>query len=315
MPQYNISKLNFHEVDLPQSTKGMEADVSITVRNRYPLTFTIPPLGFDILVPGCTAGEPYILLANATTEEAPVVAKQEVNATVHGVIRRLDASLTAICPDRGTSPLDALLGNYIHGVDTTIFVRGADAPSSNTPHWISNLIKDVVLPLPFPGHTFDNLMRDFSLENVHLDLPSPIADPDSPAGRPKISATVKALVNLPKEMNFPIDVGRVRASADVFYHNKKLGILDLHKWQNANSTRIEPHDDEDAGLAVESIVRKAPLEITDDDVFSKVVQDLLFGGSSIVLGVTADVDIETETALGKFVIRNIPAEGKVPIKR
>ena len=315
MPRYNITKLNFHEVKLPGPVRAMEADVAVTVNNDYPLTFTVPPLGFDILVPGCSAAGPYILLANATTEETKIVSKQEVNATVHGIIRQLNASLTAVCPDRGTSPLDALLGDYINGVQTTIFVRGADAPSTDTPRWISDLMKDVIVPLPFLGHTFDNLIRDFSMDNVHLDLPNPLADPDSPAGRPKISATVKALVNLPKEMNFPIEVGRVRADADVFYHKKKLGVLDLHKWQKSNSTRIEAHDDVQAGLAVESVVKKAPLEITDDDVFSQVVQDMLFGGKSIVLDVKADVDIEMEIALGKFVVRKIPAEGKVPIKR
>ncbi|MCJ1475236.1 hypothetical protein MMC13_003898 [Lambiella insularis] len=314
IPQYNITKLNFHEVELSDSERGMAADVSLTVYNEYPITFTVPPLAFDILVPGCASDGDFILLANATTGEIRVTPKQELNLAVSGIIRQLPDTLTTVCPGLHTSPLDSLLGDYIHGIDTKIFVRGADRPVGDTPSWVSELIKSVIVPLPFPGHPFDNLMRDFSMANVHLGLPDPFADPDSPEAQPQISATVKALVNLPREMNFPVSISHVRANAEVFYHDKKLGNLDLHKWQKASSTRIEAHGQEQAGLAVESIVEKAPLNITDDDVFSDVVQALLFGGKNVVLGVTADVDVESETALGKFVIREIPAEGGVPIK-
>ena len=293
----------------------MAADVSITMKNDYPITFAVPPLGFDILVPGCAPESDYIVIANATTGKIQVFPNQDLNVTVSGIIHQLPDTLTTVCPDKKTSPLDILLGDYIHGVDSTIFVRGADTPVGDTPSWISELIKSVIVPLPFPGHPFDNLMRDFSMKNVHLSLPDPFAEPGSPEAQPQISATVEALVNLPKEMNFPVSISHVRADAEVFYHGRKLGVLDLHKWQEANSTQVEPQGDGQPGLLVESIVDKAPLDITDGDVFSDVVQALLFGGQNVVLGVKANVDVETETVLGKFVIREIPAQGKVPIKR
>jgi hypothetical protein len=117
-------------------------------------------------------------------------------------------------------------------------------------------------------------------------------------------------------MNFNISVGRVRADADVFYKGKKLGKLDLHKWQKANSTRLAPESDDDGpSLLVQSNINDAPLDITDDDVFTDVVQALLFGSKSVFLSIKALVDVETETALGAFAIRKIPAEGQVPVKR
>ena len=315
MPKYDITKLNFHEVELPGSEKGMAADVSLTLANQYPLTFTIPRLGFDILVPNCSPELPYILFANATTDDIQVSPRKDIKVSVSGIVRELPEVLTTVCPNTKTSPLDTLLGQYISGLETTVFVRGADAPSSDTPSWISDLIKSVVVPLPFPGRSFDGLIRDFSLDKVHLGLPDPFAEPNSPEGQPRISAVVKAEVNLPEEMNFPISVSRVRADATVYYHNKKLGLLDLHQWQAANSTRIEAHGDEQAGLAVESVVKDAPLQITDDDLFAELVQALVFSGKRLTLGVKTKVDVETETALGKFIVRDLPAEGKVPIKR
>ena len=315
IPQYNITKLNFHEVELPGIQKAMAADVSLTLTNEYPVAFTIPPLGFDILVSNCLPDQPYILLADATTTETTVEPRSDVRLDVSGIVRNLPETLTTICPNTHSSPLDSLLGSYIHGEETTIFVRGSNAPSPDTPDWIAEITKSIIIPVPFPGHTFDKLIREFSLTNVHFGLPNPLAEPDTPEAQASISAVVKAMIGLPDEMNFPIDVSRVRADADVFYKKKKLGFLDLKKWQTANSTKVEAHDDEKAGLAVEAIIKDAPLEITDENVFTEVVRALIFGGKGIVLGIKANVDVETETALGKFVIRDVPAEGKVFVKR
>ena len=293
----------------------MAADVSLALSNEYPVKFTVPPLGFDILVQGCSPDQPYLRLADATTEEIQVEPKKDVEVQVGGFLKKLPETLLATCPLTRKSPLDALLGEYIRGDETTVYVRGSKSPIGDTPDWVTALIQSVTVPVPFPGKSFDNLIRNFSLADVHFTLPDPFAAPETPEASPRISATVKALVGLPKEMNFPIDISRVRADADVFYHKKKLGRLDLNKWQKANTTRIEAHDDVEAGLAVESVVKKAPLKITNDDVFADVVQDLIFGGKPVVLGVKADVDVETKTALGKFVVREIPAEGKVFVKR
>ncbi|KAK5009489.1 hypothetical protein LTR60_005187, partial [Cryomyces antarcticus] len=290
----------------------MAADVALRVGNKYPLDFTVPPLGFNILVDGCASSDPYIMLADATTGDVHIEPKEDLYLNVSGIVRGLPEALTQACPGSQESPLDALLGEYIHGNDTTIYVRGSDSPSPDTPKWITDLISGITVPVPFPGHTFDHLIRNFTLANVHFGLPDPFAKPGSPEAQPQISAKIKALVALPEEMNFNIDVGRVRADADVYYHGKKLGYLDLREWQRANSTRADV--DGLPGLAVEAAIRKAPLQVTDDDIFSEVVQALVFGGKMVYLTVKAGVDVEMKTALGEFAVRKIPAEGVVPVK-
>ena len=308
--------MNFHEVETPAIGKAMAADVSLTlVNDYYPVTFDVPPLAFDILVQGCFPTEPYILLAEATSDDIQVRPKKDVTVDVGGIVRRLPDTLTQICPQSLKSPIDVLLGNYMSGKEATIYVRGSDAPSPATPEWIAELMKSVTVPLPFPGHTFDSLIRNFSLADVHFGLPSPFAEPDSPEAQPSVSAVVKALVGLPEEINFPIDVSQVRADAEIFYEKRKLGELDLREWQKANSTLVEAHGQSPGGLAVESIVKDAPLKITNNEVFADLVQALVFGGKALILGIKASVDVETETALGKFVVRDIPAEGKVFVRR
>lgn len=314
IPKYQIGHLGFSE-DEENGEKGMLANVSLSLKNDYPVDFEIPKFRFDILIPGCSADDQYLVLADATTAQAQVRPKTDVDVEVLGFVRELPETLITACPDTHTSPIDRLLGTYIEGKETLIYVRGSNSPSPRTPKWITDLMKDVVVPLPFPGHEFKDLIRNFTLAKVHFGLPDPFAQPDSPKSKPRISAVVKALVGLPDEIRFPIDVVQVRADSDVYYKDKKLGELDLSKWQHANSTRTMIPDEEKEGLLLQSIVKEAPLNITDDDVFSAVVQDLLFGGKPVILGVQAKVDVETETVLGKFVIRNIPAKGKINVKR
>ncbi|KAL3427683.1 hypothetical protein PVAG01_01192 [Phlyctema vagabunda] len=317
VPAYNITRLNFREVPITTGgRRGMAADVSITLFNDYPVKLTIPPLGFDILVPNCGPNDDYIHLADATTGTLNVEPKSLVKVDVGGIVRELPKTLLKICPHSHSSPLDLLLDDYIHGNDTTIFVRGSNAPSPDTPQWISQLISSVTVPVPFPGHTFDQLIKNFSLTDTDFSLPSPWADPDSDESKPRISANIQVLTALPKEMNFDLNVTRVRATSDVFYKGKKFGELNLKKWQKAASKRVPPEDDDGASLLIESHIKNAPLDVTDDNVFTDVLQALLFGsdGKKISLKIAALVDVEVSTVLGEFIIKELPAEGAIPVK-
>ena len=292
----------------------MAADVSLSLVNSYPIKLTIPPLGFDILVPSCGVDDPYIRLADATTGVINVEPNSDVTVDVEGIVRELPKRLVQTCPHNDSSPLDLLLGQYIHGHDTTIFVRGSNAPDGDTPEWISKFVSSLTVPVPFPGHTFDKLIKNFTLANAKFNLPSPFPQPGSDEDNPRISGDIIVTAGLPKEMNFEINVTRVQARADVFFKGDKLGVLNLKKWQEANSTRIDPENGEGALLKIESRMQDVPLVITDDDVFTDVLQAYLFG-SKLKLKVEGLVDVEVSTVLGKFIIKDMPAEGAIPIKR
>ena len=293
----------------------MAADVSIQAFNEYPVSLDIPQLGFEILVPGCGPNEPSIHVAAARTNPVAVRPRAEVVVQARGLIEELSDSLTQACPNTDSSPLDLFFEKYLGNETTTVLVRGQKQPGADTPRWLEEILSSITVPVPFPGRSFDNLIRSFSLNDVHFTLPDPMADPDGPDANPKVSGTILVLAKLPSEMNFSLDVKAVKATANVFYRGDKLGELILDKWQKAESTQIPADDDHEAGLEIQSRIEDAPLNVTDPDVLSDVIQALLFGGEKIILDVDALVDVKVQTVLGNLVVKSVPAEGKIPLKR
>ncbi|PYH77195.1 hypothetical protein BO82DRAFT_345406 [Aspergillus uvarum CBS 121591] len=313
VPTVNVTNLNVRDADTPGDEGAMVVDASVAAMIQSPFSFSIPPLGFTVLVPNCSPGDPYITVAGAMTEEFPVTPGKPTLVNASALIRGLSDDLTKNCPGEKSSPLDLLVKSYVHGLGTTVYVRGADAPSLDTPDWIVDVLKSVTVPFQFTGHTLDNLVRNFTMSDVHFSLPDPLAEPDSPESRPTVSALVKVLIGLPREVGLEFDVPRVRANADVFYLNRKVGVLDLNKWQPANSTLLEDVDGTPVVL-VDFAIKNAPLRVTDDNVLTDLLQDLIFSGKTIKLNVTANVDAEVSTGLGILTVREIPAEGEVIVK-
>ena len=291
----------------------MAVDVLLSSWVDSPVALTVPALGFDILVPNCSPGDPYILVAEAKTSAVDVKPGQMTAVGVDGFIQQLPDELTSTCPGREGSPLDLLVSSFMQGLETTIYIRGSDAPSFSTPAWIVNLLRSVTMPLPFTGHALDNLVKNFTMSETHFSLPNPFAEPDSPDSQPAVSALVKVLIALPEEMNFQIEVPQVRALADVYYKEEKFGVLNISHWQDANSTLVDDEDGSSA-LLVEFAIKDTPLEVTDDEILAEVIQAMLFGSETVVLRVAASVDTKVSTGLGRFAVRGIPAEGEVPVK-
>lgn len=292
----------------------MAADASITVTNDFPVGLTLPPVAVDVSINGCSADK-HVMVGTAETELLEIKPKTNVHVNVTGRVEKLSDSLTEVCPDSTKSPLDTFLADYMKGDDATLYINCCNFPDPSTPSWARDMLKDLTVPVPFAGREMGDLIKNFSLADVHFSLPDPWAEPGTPEAAPKISAVVKVDIGLPNEMNFPLDVNQVKADADIYYRHKKLGRMNLEKWQHANSTRIEGHGKEGPSLLVQSDIRKAPIEILDDDLFSEVVQALIFGGKSILMDIKAAVSVGVETPMGKIAVRGIPAKGVVPVKR
>ncbi|ENH68389.1 hypothetical protein FOC1_g10014172 [Fusarium oxysporum f. sp. cubense race 1] len=300
MPNYNIERMDLHDRPVDgHGRKVIEADVSLKVHNDYPVSFRVPTLGFEVLVPNCDSSLPSISVADAITEPIDVEAKADVQADAKGIIRDIPESLTKACPHSESSPLDHFMDRYLHGEDAKVFVRGKKANNTDTPEWISDILESITVPVDFPGRSFDSLIRNFSLTDVDFKLPDPFADVDDPEGEPRVSGTAQVLAALPPELNVDLGVDKLRSNADLFYKKRKMGELNLRHWQSANSTKVQDKENGETLLNITSRLVDVPLTITDGDVFSEVMQKLLFGGGDITLDIKAEVDVKLKTVLGK----------------
>ncbi|EAW10186.1 uncharacterized protein ACLA_046520 [Aspergillus clavatus NRRL 1] len=312
LPDVKISRLNVYDVDSPDSHGALAFDVSLSALIDSPLSLTVPPLGFELLVPNCSPGDPHISVASAATKEIQIVPDHSTALDVAGLMQGLSDELTTACPGRKDSPLDFLVKSYMNGLETTVYVRGADDPTLGSPPWMVDILKSITVPLPFTGRALDNLIKNYTMSDVHFSLPNPFAEPDSEESQPRISALVKVLIALPEQINLRIDIPHIRADADVFYHGNKLGIMKIPKWQPAHASYVNDTDGSPA-LSVEFAMKNVPLHVTDEDVLTEILQSLVFEGKPIDLHVVAAVDAEVSTGLGQFAVRGIPAEGTVTV--
>ncbi|VBB77284.1 Putative protein of unknown function [Podospora comata] len=320
LPAYNITRLNFKEIPVPERSTShaerwaMGVEVTIKAFNEYPISVDIPELGFEILVPGCGTNDAPIVIASAITHRTSVKSRSEVAVDADGVVDKLPEPLTRACPNSNSSPLDLLFEKFLGNETTTVLVRGRQKPGGDTPAWLADVLSSITVPVPFPGRSFENMIRDFSLTDVHFKMPDPAAEPDNPESNPRVSGTILVIAGLPAEMNFSLNVTNVRANADVFYKKDKLGELNLKEWQQANSTQFPATDGGEATLKIQSRIVDAPLNVTDADVMTDVIAALLFGGKSVELDINALVDVQVQTVLGSIVVKGVPAEGKIPVK-
>ncbi|KAJ5653326.1 hypothetical protein N7490_000329 [Penicillium lividum] len=308
LPNFNLVQSIVHD----GNNGTMEVEALAGAMLHSPVAITIPPLGFDILLPNCSPRDPYILAASAQSGEIHVEPNQLTNMTVQVLVKQLPDALTSTCPGAKTSPLDLLVSNYIKGKENMIYVRGADAPSSQTPSWMVEVLRSVTFPVPFTNPAMDNLVKNFTMTDTHFSLPSPFADPDSPESKPTISALVKCLVALPEHMNLQVEVPQVRALTNVLYKGKPLGNLNIDKWQDSNSKRVQDEDGSPA-LMIEFAIKEAPLQDLDDGVLSRLAQDMVWGSKAVILHVDANVDAKVSTGFGQFAVRGIPADGDVAL--
>ncbi|KAJ3482380.1 hypothetical protein NLG97_g7585 [Lecanicillium saksenae] len=309
IPEYSIQQLNFHQVPLGDGDRqGIGANVSVAVQNEYPVSLTVPRVGFEVLIPGCTPEDPNISVGMGRSSVIEVKPKTEIVAEAYGLVEKLPQKLVQACPVSELSPLDEFLRHYLGGEDAQIFVRGTQPNDSELPEWLGDILESITVPIDFPGSSFDNLLRNFSLTNVDFTLPSPF----EPQGKPRVSGTVVAIAALPEGVDVDLGVQSIRSQGNLFYHDKKFGELNLRNWQKAASHKIDS-DTKEVLLEITSQINNAPIDITDNDVFSSLASDYLFGSDDVIVSARAKLDVKVDTVLGPLVIKEVPAEGKIPV--
>ncbi|RKF80669.1 putative pre-rrna processing protein [Golovinomyces cichoracearum] len=313
IPRSYVDTINFREDTTPTyGNHTLVADVSIFIENSQPVEIEVPALDFQVLVHGCVAAN-LIEIASAVTSSTRFHPYSGAHLNVSGTVRDLPKSLVEPCPDSDLSPLDVLISDHIHGKNTTVFIRGSESPNHGMPDWISKILSKITVPIIIPGHQYDGFAKNFSLTNTEFSLPDFFAEPGSDRSYSHLSGKIIASVKIPQEINLNISVTELRAFINVLFKGMKFGEVNLDKWQKVECKIIEEQKDAGRFLKLQTLLRNAPVKITDDSVFAKFVESLLTEKEAIMIGIEALVDAQVSSVLGKILVKDIPAEGTVPI--
>lgn len=304
VPHFNISGFSFHDVNEGDASR-LAASARAVIENPFNIELQLPELNWALRLPGCT-GKERLTIAYATTSSVTVRARQPAEVTAEAIVSSLPQDFFSVCPKADTSPIDDFLRSYLDGRSATVYVSGSG--SSTLPSWMSDFLSELEVPVSVPEtQSAGDLIRDFSLSNVQLQLPSPVAAPGSEDALALISATIEAKIMLPKEVNVSVDLNKIKAQTTLSYNSKYFANLHVYNWTSASS-----HVEADGCIMVSSHVEKVPLDVTNNEVFANAATKVLFG-SSVDFGINGTADVGVATALGQFVLRRIPAHGTVMI--
>lgn len=290
----------------------LAASISVFIKNVYPIEFDLPALEFKVLAQGCNNS--LIELTRAFIQPAHFKPRSGVTVKLRANFRELPKTILEPCSESNSSPLDMLLTDYAHGKNIIMFIQELTSSGFQKLKWVTDIMSNMTLPVSVPSHQFNSLIRNFTLTDTQFKLPDVFAEPGSDEGNPHLSGRIRAIVDIPREMNLNISVNRFRATVKTLYKEQLFGTISIHRWQTAKSEQFQRPNDGGLSIRVESFVDNAPLKITDENIFADIVQALLINRGNVLLQVEALLDIELFTILGQFVIHGIPAEGNVPIK-
>ncbi|KAK9248659.1 hypothetical protein V1506DRAFT_259330 [Lipomyces tetrasporus] len=207
--------------------------------------------------------------------------------------------------------MDRYLQQYLAGETITVYVRGKPSQDiPNFPPWVADLLEIVSIPVPVPGRKgedgTDKMVKSFGLSRVKITLP-PRVPGDAPA-LPRISALVNAVIELPKELDFSVSINKLCGSSDMYYQGDKFGVLVISEWIPAQSFYTP-----EGYIQVVAEMADVPMEITDQDVFKKIVQQMFFSGEAYI-DMRGTIDVALEMPVGEFAIRNIPVKSSVAVR-
>lgn len=291
LPDFNITSIAVQDsVD-----SGVVGQVALETTVRLPVDAAIPSANVQISIAGC--GQELITLA--TGQNLPVkLHRNESHIAVRaiGECREIPTKALAKCKDTpGLSPVDRIMQQYLAGNATTVYISGiADGHS-----WIQDLLAQVSIPVDIPGTQADQLARDIELSNVKFNLPSFLGG----GGKPKISGKISGVIDIPADVEVGIEVESIHVLADLLYKKRKFATIESPGWAPATSRFRTSRE-----LQVEVVLRDAPVTITNQDIFSAILSELL-GGNALV-DVTGKGDVRVETSLGQFEAHKLPIEAQ-----
>lgn len=205
-----------------------EWDVSTTidlnnVSMPLPLSFSMFPLRWEVLVPYCNTSE---LIPVASAISSGFEMQSNLQFGVSASIPYLDDRLTEECSDFGVSTLNSLARSLTNGESAIVYVSGSD--QMNVPHWMETFLKNVQVPVRVPrfGANQDTSIDHSNLHSVAVDF--------TKEGFLSVEASLSANASLPDKVPW-FSVDRFKAQFDVLNNSNSLATVSIPNWSKCDT--------------------------------------------------------------------------------
>lgn len=294
LPDYNITAFAIQD----SREVGVVGQASLEAELQLPISARIPSVQVQVSIEGCDGDIiPIALAKNLPFEIRRGDARIAVSAV--GECREIPPEALKKCSAASPqSPVDSAMQNFLAGNATTVQISGVNSTEQDS--WLQRLLAQITIPVDIPGSQSDQLARDIQLTDVKFNLPSLIGG----SGKPKISGKVRGTIDIPSDVDVGLKVDSVHVLADLLYKKKKFATIESPGWSPASSKLLSDAKE----LKVEVVLRDAPVTITNQDVFSSVISQLL-GGNTLV-DVIGTGDVKVATALGDLEAHELPIEAE-----
>ena len=305
VPDFTVT--GFDVTDVPD--EGTVVTASASVANLYPVIMDIPSLTLSLIIPGCTPSD-RIRVTDAIIAPLSIRPDKDIVINLRSVVSSLPAELSTPCADDGLSPLEALMQTLLDpDQNATVFIT-ASREKETLPEWLTRILSSITIPIPIPriqSNTSD-LISSIHCTEMKVSFPSPWAPPDVPAGKPRISGLIEAVILPPKQIDkVSVNVTALRTDVYLSDEGDKFGRIVVPVWNPAVTERRKK-------LHVKTRVAEVPIEVLDPIVFQRVMAKVFRGEGSVTIGVDGTVDAKATVLIGDFTLRGIPVHGDVDVE-
>ncbi|SAL96476.1 hypothetical protein [Absidia glauca] len=231
------------------------------------LSITIGDVDFGIFLPGGDTGDDE-MIAVVQAMDTELLGQRMNHFNVKGRTLPLDDNDT-----NKRQLMEQFLTRYLHGNASIVHVRGSNfgpddgdsfvgshpAKSTNkVPDWLQKALASMTLAVPFPGATQMDIIQSLTLDNIKIDF-------SMVTKGPLVSCDSTALLQLPKEMKFELDVVEIDPIVYIYLeHDSKEPFAVLHPNRPCPSRTIHrSHGGETIPkdmFMVKSRINKAPFK-------------------------------------------------------
>lgn len=320
-PQTSIARedVRLKEMSMERADKGgLHINAIINAVYNYSASGLIPKLYWDLHLPGCNDDE-YLYVARASNHPLDVQPYTNNLLNVDSLIHTLPSGLNKKCSHSNHTLLDTAAQLYLSGESIDIMVQGSSYQHKDIPRWISNILPLLQIHVPFKRSSTDQkLIQELQFSKFVMKLPSPARNPLlKPKELPKLSAHIKATILPPTELNLTeslaLAVTESRGLADLYSKSQKFAVVDIRDWMPCETSTSRSPDTGNLLYVVDFNLENAPMNVTDESVFSEVAKQIILTGSAPVT-LKAQVDAGLYTPLGTFVFSDIHIEGETTVR-